>query len=438
LSPRALVISAGAVGAGMAGPGIRSYELARALAEHAEVTLAAVAGPGPFPADVPLLPYDLADPRALRPAIRAADAVVAQPPWPPVAQWLRRSDARLIYDLYTPEPLELLEVLRGRGGPAGRVARRLILDRYLDACRDGHHFICASEKQRDLWLGTLLGEDRLGGAAYEQDPSLRALIDVVPFGTAASPPRPGPGPRERFPQLGTETEIVLWNGGIWTWLDAPCAIRAVGELVRRRPSVRLVFMGASDAVAGAGAAARAVAAELGLLDRVVVFNDAWLPYAERGAWLLQADCAISTHVDHLETRFAFRTRLLDCFWAGLPVVATEGDDLAALVEREDLGAAVPEGDPGAVATALELILSRGRAEYAGRLERTAQTFRWDSVSRPLVQFVTGAVPAPPPARRLLSAPGRSARASAYRAGAAALNASGLRARVKRAVDRAIG
>src|SRR6185503_10968946 len=62
---------------------------------------------------------------------------------------------------------------------------------------------------------------------------------------------------------------------------------------------------------------------------------------ERGAWLLDADCAVSAHLDHLESRYAFRTRLLDCFWAGLPIVCTRGDELADRVERERLGEAVP-------------------------------------------------------------------------------------------------
>jgi hypothetical protein len=34
---------------------------------------------------------------------------------------------------------------------------------------------------------------------------------------------------------------------------------------------------------------------------------------------------VSTHYEHVETTFAFRTRILDYLWAGLPVVATGGD-----------------------------------------------------------------------------------------------------------------
>jgi hypothetical protein len=34
---------------------------------------------------------------------------------------------------------------------------------------------------------------------------------------------------------------------------------------------------------------------------------------------------VSAHPAHLETRFAFRTRMLDYLWAGLPIVSTEGE-----------------------------------------------------------------------------------------------------------------
>ena len=122
-------------------------------------------------------------------------------------------------------------------------------------------------------------------------------------------------------------------------------LRAVARLSPERPRLRLVFMGASDAAQARDAErrARALARDLGLLGRVVRFNDDWVPYAQRGAWLLQADCAVAAHHDHLETRFAHRTRLLDCLWAGLPVVCTRGDELAERIEREDLGATVAAG-----------------------------------------------------------------------------------------------
>ncbi|MBA2476756.1 MAG: hypothetical protein H0V40_12485, partial [Actinobacteria bacterium] len=51
----------------------------------------------------------------------------------------------------------------------------------------------------------------------------------------------------------------------------------------------------------------------------------WLPEIRRRA--IRPAVAVSAHFDDVETRFAFRTRLLDCLWAGLPVVTTRGDAL---------------------------------------------------------------------------------------------------------------
>ena len=147
-----------------------------------------------------------------------------------------------------------------------------------------------------------------------------------------------------------------------------------------------------------------------------------MPYGARAAWLLEADCAVSTHVEHLETRFAFRTRLLDCLWAGLPIVCTRGDELAERVEREDLGATVPERDPEALAAALERVLDRGRAAHAPALAAAAEDFRWARVAEPLIRWSTA--PELPPrigdgarerARAARRASGSARRATAPRA-----------------------
>src|SRR5215213_5330306 len=144
--PRVLVISADRVGAGMAGTGIRATELARALTTVADVTLAGVDSWDAGDLGVPVIGYALRAPHELHPAIAAADAIVAQPQWPHLARRLVRSGARLVFDLYTPEPLEVLE----RRPPLRPLVTALTEDRIATALRTGHHFLCASEKQRDL------------------------------------------------------------------------------------------------------------------------------------------------------------------------------------------------------------------------------------------------------------------------------------------------
>src|SRR3954468_97186 len=292
--PRVLVVSLERISRQMAGPGIRSYELAKALRPVADVTLAGVETDAEPVGDFEVVQYHLRAQHRLRPLVAAADVIVAQPPWPQTAAWMRASGARLVFALYDPEPLEVLELLSDQRGWLRRVVGTLTLDRMVAALHDGHNFLCASEKQRDMWLGMMLGERLIGPALLHRDPSLRLVIDVVPFGLPAEPPRPtgADGPRARF-GLGEDDELVLWNGGIWNWLDAPTAGRARAALGARRPNARpglvgaaragrrpngsLVLMGASRGAAGrrGAEATRRLAADLGVLDRVVFFNDEW-------------------------------------------------------------------------------------------------------------------------------------------------------------------
>ena len=103
--------------------------------------------------------------------------------------------------------------------------------------------------------------------------------------------------------------------------------------------MRLFFLGlkhpnphvARDAHGGARPGA--LADELGLTGTHVFFNEDWVEYDDRQNYLLESDVGVSTHLDHVETAFSFRTRILDYLWAGLPVVSTAGDALADIIER---------------------------------------------------------------------------------------------------------
>jgi len=90
----------------------------------------------------------------------------------------------------------------------------------------------------------------------------------------------------------------------------------------------------------------------------------------------------------VETAFSFRTRILDYIWAGLPVVATEGDTFATLIDQEGLGITVPAGDVDALEEALFRLLDDGAmaAECRRNLARVAPGFTWGRVLEPLLEF----------------------------------------------------
>jgi glycosyltransferase involved in cell wall biosynthesis len=423
-----LVISQDRLDGQVAGTSIRALEIARALRDVADVTLAGVGTPPAELDGMPCVGYEPQHPEALRPVLDRTDAVITLPQWPPLMRLLRSSGVDVAFDLYVPQALEIMGGFPGMRPRIGHALTEFAVDRTVEALRSGRFFVCATEKQRDLYLGMLLAERLIDGERYRADPTLRSVIDVVPFGLPAGDAvaTGAGGPREAFDAIGPDDEVVLWNGGVWPWLDPITAVRAIGEVARRRPGVRLVFMGAASQLPAqrTAEAARRVADELGLLGRHVFFHEGWVPYEQRADWLLQADCALYAHHDHLETRFAFRTRLLDCFWSRLPVACTSGDDLAGQVDREGAGAVFAPGDVAGCAAAVEEVLDRGRGTYEAPLARLADRYRWSAVTAPLRAFVT-AERRPAAPRRTLR-PGHAARHHGYRVVRRALDAVGRR------------
>jgi glycosyltransferase involved in cell wall biosynthesis len=392
---RVLVVVGEPVGGAMAGPAIRAAELARVLSEHCQVTLAA---PAPSRLDHPgveVLEAASSDFAVLLDALQSHDVVVAQQVPPQLLRYVQKLPIRYVADLYNPLMIELLEALADAGAPREQsLARRLTRAVYAQ-CAAADFVICASEKQRDLWIGGMGLSGLIDLDAYRHDRTYRAFIDVVPFGLADAPPQPGPPVLKGvWPGIGADDRVLLWGGGIWRWLDALTPIKAVERLAARRDDVHLFFMGVERPgttqmqIPSSADEAIAYARERGLEGRCVHFNHGWVPYDERQSYLIEADVGISAHHDHLEARFSFRTRVLDYLWAGLPMVLTRGDSMADLAERQELGRTVDPDDSEAFAAACAALLDDPEllARTAARVRAVAPSFRWSEAAQPLVEF----------------------------------------------------
>jgi hypothetical protein len=209
----------------MAGTGIRPWELACALAADARVTLAAPAPIDLAASGITLASYTLGDATSLAALSAAADAVFANGHLLAHHPELAALPVPLMLDLYDPTPLENLELFRS-ASPAERAARAeqdaaLLRDQLLA----GDAFVCATERQRDLYVGALLALGRVTPALADADPLLRGLIDVVSFGLPATPPTAdGSALRGVLPGIDANAPLLLWTGGLWDWLD-PLTLR---------------------------------------------------------------------------------------------------------------------------------------------------------------------------------------------------------------------
>ncbi len=397
---KVLVISYDYVGQNMAGPGIRFYELSKILSSVCDVTLAV---PNKIDIETPDFKsyiYDLNNYKSIQKAVESSDTIFIQGHLLYYFPYLRNFKGRIVVDLYNPFNLESLEMYRNENE-----AERIRIDKnnlnILNIQLSiGDFFICASEKQRDYWIGMLTSLGRINPYNYDNDSSLRKLIDVVPFGIPANVPEHNREMiRTVFPKIKTEDKIILWGGGIWNWLDPLTAIKSVWELSRHRNDIKLVFIGIKHPDPKLPEMQKCIEAinlskELELLDEYVFFNE-WTPYDLRQNFLLEADVGISIHQKRIETEFSYRTRVMDYIWARLPIISTEGDSIAKMVKEENVGEVVKYENAHNLARVLDSILSNKslREIYKRNLNKIAPKYSWQNVAKPLADYCVKSEPA---------------------------------------------
>jgi glycosyltransferase involved in cell wall biosynthesis len=386
-----LVVTGDTLGERMAGPAIRAWEMARVLSAECDVVLAALGGCTLTSPDFTCRAVSGDDLRALE---AACDVLVFQGFLLRDHPWLLDTTKVLVADIYDPIHLEVLEQDKHKPLAERRASLADSLATMTTQLARADFFLCASAKQRDLWLGHLAALGRINPATYDGDEDLEQLLAIVPFGVSASPPEHRRQVLKGVvPGIGPDDRVVLWGGGIYNWFDPLTLLHAVDRVRRTRPEVKLFFLGTqhpNPAVPAMRMAAstRELAAELGLLGTHVFFNEGWVAYDERSDFLLEADIGVSCHYQHVETAFSFRTRILDYLWAGLPIVTTEGDTFGDLVTGRGLGVSVPAEDVDALAAALLRLLEDGDFARSCReaVAATAQDYVWPRALDPLVRF----------------------------------------------------
>jgi glycosyltransferase involved in cell wall biosynthesis len=370
------------VGSTMAGPGIRYFEMAQALERRGHQTA--------------LLTRYLEEGFS-----RGSIAFTGKASFVNLFTWTRRSDCvilpgsplalilavllrkKMIIDQYDPVIFEFLErrpmTLSGRLHKTfmlllWKVRQRIIL-------RFGQEFLVANEKQKDFLIGQLT----ILGYKHKLD-----SVIVLPFGLPDEKPA-----KKKTVLRGTkikETDFLLvWGGGIWDWFDPFSLLHALVNIRQNRDDIKVYFPGLTPPNPDSRKLAVvdifiSEARRLGLLDSTVIVNKEWTPYEDRGDYLLEADAAISLHRDNMETRFAFRTRMLDYVWAGLPIISSEGDSWEQLIVSHGLGMTVACGDEDGLVQAILKMADdpEFRKNCRRKVETIALQFTWDNIAARLI------------------------------------------------------
>jgi GT2 family glycosyltransferase/glycosyltransferase involved in cell wall biosynthesis len=383
--------SSDVIGPRMAGTAIRSWELACALSKFVPTTLASPSPVGRSHPDVTVVQFS--DSAELLNLVDHADALLVFGFDLRRYPFLAHTRALVVVDLYDPwifGSLEQYDAMTREQAEGSKAHEIGTLNELMDV---GDFFVCASERQRDFWVGMLASRGRLDKVAHGHDPHLRKLIDVVPFGCPDLPTSMPPTPVLRggkFPGIGVDDKVILWGGGTWDWFDPLGLLEAFVRVLADVPAARLFFMGLE--LEGRGVpemavtrALKARAEELGLVASGHVVFGPWVPYDERGWYLAEAHVGVVAAKAMAESRLAWRTRMLDHFWVGLPTITTEGDVLSDLVHDSGAGIRIPANDVDAMTAALLRVLTDDgfRASCSTAALGLADRFRWSSVVGPL-------------------------------------------------------
>ena len=385
----------------MSSPGIRFRHTAEVLSAelpNTVVTLAIPRGSSPI-GDPATLPYRVTH-FSLKnlPRLLWENDIIISNDYPPLAMvafpW-----KKFILDYYTLYYIEWMENTREvvRGSKSRRAwwmsgARRRIGAELLFA----DLVTCANDRQKDYYIGAMMALGLIDPQAYDRDPGMHKLVEPAPHAV-----RPEPiGQHETavlkgvYPGIREADKLIIWNGGILQWYDPLTLLRAIARIRERRDDVKLVFVGgAYPGLGSMGLGARfneavELAKELGLYETSVFFDRAWVPYDKIKDYMIEADLAVCTYFDNLETHFSLRTRFVDVFWAELPLICTEGDVFADMVRDKGMGITVPQKDVGAVAVAIEKLLDdRDFYERCRRnIRENNKTMTWTNALQPMVNF----------------------------------------------------
>lgn len=392
----------------MAGPGIRYAAIARQLSRHFDTTLGLLNGTPAQQqelADAYGISVETFDETRYEDLLGRADYIFGQWLSDDMLGYARSRHKRVIFDLYSPVPIEFLLFRYFSSTGFSKLERQEVestIERYKRYAAAGDYFVCSNERQRDMWTGFFLAAGALG-AHPEAYTDIESLIGLAPIGIPDTPPEHTRSVlRSAVDGIDGDDFVLLWTGGLWEWFDPLTVVKAVEKAHRYNPKVKLVFMGHTHPNKNVPEMSEAkktfdYAKRYGLEGTCVFFVEEWIPYEKRINYLLEGDAAIYAHKQSLETRYSHRSRVLDHIYTGLPTIATPGDFFGdQAIPEKNLGI-VAENTVDGISNAIRKLAEDTdvRTRIQNGIESARPEFRWEKTAGSLIKFIQANEPRSP-------------------------------------------
>lgn len=389
-----LIISPDIIGTCMAGPGIRYWNIAKQLANYFNIILLI---PNKIEDTIELndqekIKIDTTNRKTIYKYLKESNIVITQGLIVNKYAELRKKKVPLVIDLYDPFILENLELRKNNKALDKEVRYSMDLSILIEQIKYGDFFLCASEKQKDYWIGFMSALRKINPIIYNDLRISNDLISIIPFGIEKTPLKDnGKSVRNKY-GLGEEDTLLVWAGGIWEWMDPFTVVKALDLL--KDKNIKCLFMGTKrpgqeDDYAPNVKALIELSNKLELTNKVVFFEE-WVPFRGREKYLMAADIGITTYLRNLEGEYSFRTRILDYIWADTPFIITKGDYFAYLADDKKIGLTVEEKKPEELAEKI-LMLKEDKALYENcksNILTIKESFYWENNMQGLIQYCT--------------------------------------------------
>ena len=304
---------------------------------------------------------------------------------------------KIIIDLYDPTDIENLEMYKHVNSIKARMKRMYAKRRLIYALKIGDYFVCANEMQRDYWIGYLQAIGRITMDEYKKDNNIKHIIGYLPFGieTNMNKSEKNNPIIESFPSIQAEDKIIIWAGGVWNWFDSKNLIYAMKNIYSKRKDIKLLFLGLPANYSQEDPKYKNLTETIELAKKIdiygknVFFNDKWVDYEKRNEFLLNSYIGISLHYDNLETRYSFRTRILDYLWCDLPFIASENDYFDKLNKQYNVAITISCNDIIAIEEAIVNLIDN-KEEYELKKKNIGiikEKFLWKNTCKDLIENI---------------------------------------------------
>ena len=294
-------------------------------------------------------------------------------------------DQQLSLDCYVPI---YVEVSARKSANLATEARNFEQDtlRWAHVLRRGDLFICANDPQKRFYQGVIAALGRLNPLNYGEE-----LILITPFGTPEGEAKATRKPITRI--ISNKKSLkILWFGGIYPWFDLIRLVESVEIYNETRPA-ELIIVGAKNPFTAHPDFTGKYEELVGYIEKKdlseIVHVVPWVDYDTRADWYLDSDVVVLVNEEGPENEMAWRTRLVDFVWAGLPLITNGGDPLSELLIASGGAIGLDGVDSKSLARAFEELdnpltkkaLKRNVRELSAKL-------RWKNVTSELSEKIS--------------------------------------------------